>query len=125
MRPNLVTPARRAEGSRRQKRGSMRFRACRLCTASRVSQENLTRVRLAPGAGDVSITGNGPLNDILEVPVVSKRSEFVGHVAAEPFRLNGQLVAELGPAVNKNNDVVDIEAREDVTGAASRQAASL
>ncbi len=74
---------------------------------------------------DISVTGDRSLNEIFEVPVISKGGEFVDHVAAETFRLNGQLVAELGPAVNEDDDVVDVEAREDVAGAASAPSGEL
>jgi hypothetical protein len=58
------------------------------CRVESVSDDSCTLV------GDVPVTGDRRLNDILEVPDISKGSEFVGHVAAERFWLNDQLVVE-------------------------------
>jgi hypothetical protein len=57
--------------------------------------------------------------EAVEVRVVDQLAEPVNDVGAEVFELVGELVGELGPAVGEDDDVVDVEAAQEVAVAAA------
>ncbi len=65
---------------------------------------------------DVAIGRNGGLYDILEVIDLAERSELRRDVVAELLGLDRELIDQLRPPVDKDDDVVDVETGENVAG---------
>jgi hypothetical protein len=55
-----------------------------------------------------------------EVIDIAKRNEFGCNEVAEFLRLSLELVDQLGPTVDQNDDVVDVETGENIVGAAPK-----
>jgi hypothetical protein len=67
----------------------------------------------------VAIASDRALHHVLEIAIPRERIQLVGRVGAKLFALSGKLVAEFGAAVDQNDYVVYIQAREDVATASS------